>query len=330
MAIPYTQTTMANVRAVDGTYISYPFLEDGDTSTKVYNMICTQRESDYSASQIDLDDPMTNATTAGVIELPFTGDSSAYFVGDTGHSSIGGGMIQFTRTFSNIPQTITTPSGSAFVTFPGIWKERTAGTTLTINGVTMTAGARGVTISTQAVHGLSIYDNVNISLNYKVGIDPFIYSVSGDFRVLGIQSTQSFRVDIGHYWDSQVTLVLDGGTAIEGQPYREQISKNVSTLTRYDYILPGTSPGVSDILDVNVPPAFSVITRDAGTISDRVSDGETFTPTGGTEQTYSTTMPSATDYLDMIKDEKNIIIEASLSEWAGNILVMKTKTCKTK
>ena len=75
MSIPYTQASMANVRAVEGTFISYPFLDDGDTTTKVYNMVCTQRASDYNAAQIALDDPMTNATTAGVIELPFTGDS---------------------------------------------------------------------------------------------------------------------------------------------------------------------------------------------------------------------------------------------------------------
>jgi len=32
----------------------------------------------------------------------------------------------------------------------------------------------------------------------------------------------------------------------------------------------------------------------------------------------------------MIKDEAQIVIESSLAEWAGNILVMKTKTCKAR
>ena len=329
MSIPYTQASMANVRAVDGTYISYPFLEDGDTSTKVYNMICTQRESDYNAAQIDLDDPMTNATTAGVIELPFTGDSSAYFVGDTAHSSIGGGMLQFTRTFANIPQTTTTASGSAFVTFPGIWKERTAGTTLTVTAISMTSGTKGVTITT-AAHGLAVGDNINATLDYTVDSDPFIHSISGDFRVLAVPTTTTTTIDIGHYWDSQVTLTLDSGSIVEGQPFREQLVKNVSTLTRYDYVLPGVTPGISDVLDVNLPPAFAVITRAYGTISERVSDGDVFTPPVGIETGYSITMPNATEYLDMIAESKNIVIESSLAEWAGNILVMKTKTCKAR
>ena len=315
---------MANVRAVDGTYISYPFLEDGDTSTKVYNMICTQRESDYSASQIDLDDPMTNATTAGVIELPFTGDSSAYFVGDTAHSSIGGGMLQFTRTFANIPQTITTASGSAFVTFPGILADRTVGSSLDITAVSMTSGTKGITITT-ATHGLSVDDNINVTLEYTVGADPFIHSVHGEFRVLAVPTTTTVRIDVGHYWDSQVTIGGVSGKIIEGDMKREQVSKNVSTLTRYDYILPGVTPAISSVLDINLPPAFSVIRLSSGSVVDQVADGGTV---GGA--TSFPTYPGAAQYVDMINDEVNIIIESSLGEWAGNILVMKTKTCKAR
>lgn len=325
MSIPYTQASMANVRAVDGTFISYPFLDDGDTSTKVYNMVCTQRASDYDAAQIDLDDPMTNATTAGVIELPFTGDSSAYFVGDTGHDSIGGGMLQFTRTFSNIPQTTTTVSGSAFVTFPGVLVSRTASGIFTITAASMTAGTRGVSITTGADHGLSADDNINITLEYTVDSDPFIHSVSGDFKVISVPTLRTIIVDIGHYWSSQVTIGNVDGRLVEGNKKRQPVSKNVSTMTRYDYILPGVTPGITTAFDVEMPPAFSVIIIADGSVTDTVTDGGTY---GGLA--YLTTMPNHTEYIDMINDGANIIIESSLSEWAGNILVMKTKTCKAK
>lgn len=321
MSIPYIQASMANVRAVDGTYISYPFLEDGDTSTKVYNMVCTQRASDYDAAQIALDDTMSNAASAGVIDLPFTADSSAYFVGDTGHDPIGGGMLQFTRTFSNIPETITTASGSAVVTFPGVFGGRTASALLTVTGLSMTAGTRGVKITTGSNHGLVANDNIDLNLSYQVGSDPFIHSIRGDFRVLSTVGLDAIIVDIGHYWSGQVSLTLDSGELIEGDMSRESVSKNVSTSTRYDYILPGVTPGISSELDINMPPAFSVITRQSGESTSKTSDGLAIVPI---------TMPTTTEYLDMIENDKNIVIESSLSEWAGNILIMKTKTCKAR
>ena len=319
-SIPYIQASMANVRAVDGTYISYPFLEDGDTSTKVYNMVCTQRASDYDAAQIALDDTMSSAASAGVIDLPFAADSSAYFVGDTGHDPIGGGMLQFTRTFSNIPETTTTPSGSAIVTFPGVFNTRTVGSLKVITGLSMSTGTRGVIITTGTNHGLVANNNIDLTLSYRVGSDPFTHSIRGDFRVLSTVGLDAIIVDIGHYWGGQVNLALDSGRLVLGNLSRESVSKNVSTSTRYDYILPGVTPGISSGLDINMPPAFSVIARISGESTSKTSNGGL----------VGVTMPTATEYLDMIENDKNIVIESSLSEWAGNILVMKTKTCKAR
>ena len=316
---------MANVRAVDGTYISYPFLEDGDTSTKVYNMVCTQRASDYDAAQIALDYPMTNATTAGVINLPFDSDSSAYFVGDTGHTPIGGGMLQFTRTFANIPQSITTPSGSAFVTFPGIgYTFGGSLTTADMSSISMTSGTRGISITTSAVHGLSVDDFAIITMDYTEGSDPFIHSVSGTFRVLSVASTTVFRVDVGHYWPSQVTLTLGSGRVYrDSLSQRTPINKNVSTMTRFDYFLPGVTPGISDVLDVVISPAFVATNQFTGEIAATVGDG-------AAAAQFPKTVPSSDEYIDMITEGQNIVIESSLAEWAGNILVMKTKTCKAQ
>ena len=440
MAIPYTQTTMANVRAVDGTYISYPFLEDGDTSTKVYNMICTQRESDYSTSQIDLDDPMTNATTAGVIELPFPSDSSAYFVGDTGHSSIGGGMLQFTRTFSNIPQTTTTPSSSSFVTFPGIgdgnmgitalsmtlgtdgifittatphsfsvddrayftnvsytydngtdpsetnsfgdpddpgytstvtvggsvfvysevlevvsttkfrinppdlaaWTETATLTPLTgeiwnrekveltIDSIAMNTGGAGINITTTTAHSLSVGEYVNIVMRFTVGSDPFMNSVSGRFEILSLDGTDGFIVDVGMYWNTTETLTVQTGRRIiDVGNLRNPLSLNVVTTTRYNYILPGVTSGISDSTDIAVPPVFQVVDQNTGAVMDTTQDSKVTSSNNGYFFTYPT-IPSSTEYTSMMTDKANIVIESSLSTWAGNILVLKTKTCQAK
>ena len=316
MAIPYIQPTMASVRAVDGTFISYPFVEDGDTTTKVYNMVCTQQATDYSASQVALDATMSSAAAAGVLVLPFTADSDAYFVGDTGHAPIGGGMISFTRTFANIPQSTTVASGSAFVTFPGIAATVVPAAAIAVNSVAMTSGTRGVTLTTGTAHGLSAGSRIYLSMDYTVGSDAFIHHIAGQFFVIDAPTTTTFRVDIGHYWSSQVTLSLNDALLRQVNVTRPPTSQNVSTETRYDYILPGTTPGISSALDIEVPPSFYAISSTSGEPVDTL--------------TQTTTVPTYLVYNDMVEDGNNIVIESSLAEWAGNILVMKTKTCKAK
>ena len=327
MAIPYTQASMALVRAVDGTFISYPFISDGDATTKVYNLVCTQRASDYNAAQIALDDNMSSAVNAGVIDLPSGwADSNAYFVGDTGHAPIAGGMISFTRTFANIPKSSTVASGSAFVTFPGITATSTPEDGKNINSISMTPNVRGITINTNVSHLVVANDTVYLKLDYNVGADSFLHSVSGKFQVLETYGSNAFRVDIGHYWNEQVTLLIDNGFFFQTPLTRLPNIINVSTQTRYDYMLPGVTPSVFDVLDINVPPAFEVVNEDTGIITDTAFD--TFTAPGPI--TVIGTKPNATEYVAMRNNDANIIIESSLTEWAGNILVMKTKTCKAR
>ena len=82
---------------------------------------------------------------------------------------------------------------------------------------------------------------------------------------------------------------------------------------------------INDPVDVVVPPPFSAVTISTGKATNLVSNGDII----NTIEVLKT-IPSADEYLDMISDEKNIVVDASLSVWAGNILVMKTKTCKAR
>jgi len=314
---------MALVRAVDGTYISYPFISDGDTTTKIYNLVCTQRASDYNAAQIALDDNMSSAANAGVIDLPSGwADSNAYFVGDTGHAPIAGGMISFTRTFANIPQSITISSGSAFVTFPGIVGYGAIGSSLNVSTAGMTAGTRGLLLTTTSEHGLTTNDTVYLSMDYTVGSDPFIHQVMGQFLAYSVPSTTSLIVDIGQNWNDTVFINASNIKLRKNDLVRDPISYNVSTQTRYDYILPGVTSWANDVLDIQVTSPFYAVTAD-GEPTDSVND------TIPSPLTLPT-VPDATTYVNMIKNEHHLVIESSLSEWAGNILVQKTKTCKAR
>lgn len=422
MSIPYLQSTLADVRAVEGTYIQYPFLADGDTDTKVYVMQCSQLESDYNSSQISLDATMSSASAAGVITLPFDADNEAYYVGDTGHSPISGGMISFTRTFSNIPKSITNASGSQFVSFPGIDRgslgleavtnlanvsgivyetvvnhglvagdqvqilslyakgfdsngtlvdtlgsfgdnseEYTVqevvstdkiriGTdvlsqTLTwevysgtikrvdfpelpeITQISMTNGTPGITLSFATAHGISSGIDIDLILSFTIGSENFIHTYSGSYLVLSTTST-SLLVDVGHVFSSQVSLTFVTGVAKMLDFSRLPISSNVATQTRYDYILPGVTSGISSALDVVIPKTFQVRAR-AGSSNDTVMDSK-WEQYGLTIRVYFPTYPTRSQYIEMINDKHHIVIESSLQQWAGNILVMQTKTCKAQ
>jgi hypothetical protein len=426
----YQDATMAQVRAVDGTYISYPFLDDGDTQTKVYNMVCTQLATDYNAAQVALDTPMSSAAAAGVIALPFPADSTAYFVGDTGHTPAGGGMISFTRTFANIPQPITVPSGSQFVTFPGYTESG-----ITIDDVYTEVGVTGIFITTSSAHGLSVeepaylrrvqftgtgisekfafppisdYENedfypyavlevvdtttfridpqdtgynaptpgadltivsgdfqkssVNgniisitanplgaglmlttdtphlagqgeqlaINLQYKLGTSDETYSVNGFYELVSVPSSTTFTIDVGKTFTAGQIITLQTGATFDyvGKS-RSSVSFNVNTDTSYDYILPGVTQGYATASDVNIPQSFNVYKNSGGEITDTCADNSV-TEFPNLILIQFKTIPTATQYTRMVSNGANIVIESSLSEWAGNILVLKTKTCKAR
>jgi len=325
MSIPYIQSTMASVRAEDGTFISYPFIDDGDTSTKVYNMVCSQLASDYEANQVELDTPMSSAASAGVIELPFPADNAAFFVGDTGHASKTGGMLSFTRTFANVPKSTTIASGSDNYRFTGIYVPRSVGVEKVVASVSMTSGVKGVTLTTSLPHNLVAGDNINISIDYKVLPSQFTHSAVGNFEVLDTPTNNTCIIDIGHYWPEQVTLKLVGlGQLFEGDNLRQSLNRVVSTQTRYDYILPGVTPGISTPYDIEVPPSFAVVNILTGEEQDQASDVSV------EDDLVGITIPGAAEYLEMIENGTYIIMDSSLAKWAGNILVMKTKTCKAR
>ena len=323
MSIPYTQATMAQVRCVDETYVSHPFLERGDTDTKVYNMLCTQRASDYDAAQLALDAPMTNAAAAGVISLP-TGwaDSTAYFVGDTGHDPIEGGMIEFSRTFANIPKDSRISRGSYGYTFPGLnsFTDSTAQTS-TISAVSMALGTLGIRIITDDIMTLAVGDKLDLSLKYNDAGDDFVNVIYGEVFVTSVMNTNTFNVDIGRYFSEQVTLELvSGSVELPITPSRPTLSQQGQLTETVTYILPGVTDSVASGNDIVIPPKFAPLN---------------ITVVAGDDNVYSrvttltdTTWPTASEYLTMVKNGESIIVDSSLQEWRGNILQQTIKTVR--
>ena len=98
-----------------GAWIDYPFRDDGDSETKVYNHKMQVALSSYAP--LNDNDTMTTATNKPV-RSPFDDDSDAYYVGDTPPTSIDGLMVEFVRSFANVPINREDPNGFYAFEFP--------------------------------------------------------------------------------------------------------------------------------------------------------------------------------------------------------------------
>ena len=98
-----------------GASIGYPFRDNGDSSTKVYSYTMQGALSTYAP--LDDNDEMTTAGKMPV-RSPFPDDANAFFVGDTKPTPIDGGLVEYVRTFANIPQSRIDPYGFYAFEFP--------------------------------------------------------------------------------------------------------------------------------------------------------------------------------------------------------------------
>lgn len=321
MSLPYIQSTMANVRAGGDSSITYPFLKEGDAATKVYSMACSQLVDDYSSSQLDMDDPMASAAAAGVIALPFAADPSAYFIGDTGHSASDGGMVNFTRKFANIPAPTAMTTGTQIYSFPG-WSITWGAYALllSITGASHSYPSNIVTLSISGDHSITGGDEVFIHLEYTLTGSSFVHQLSGRFRVISTPSGSTITVDLGLIFLTPKTIAVHSGDIIEiTTSSRPSKSMSSPTITESTYILPGVTTGISSLSDISMPPLFEVFNHQTGTTTNITQD---------VYFTIKSTVPSRTQYLQMINDKANLVVETSITKWMGNIHKQEIKTIR--
>jgi len=193
----------------------------------------------------------------------------------------------------------------------------------------------GIKFTTQRPHTIGVGQQVNIDANFSVGTDTFYHAASGRYTVLSVPSSSTFVVDIGLTLDGGGALNLTSNAQVLIVGYeREQVSLNTPTTTRYDYYLPGVSPGVSSIGDITIQNQFTVVDRGTGKNTDTTTNrfAEITYPGIGSAvvEVIWGTNPNCTNYISMIGTGANLVMSSSLSKWAGNIYVKKTKTCKAQ
>lgn len=290
MSLPTTTLSFAQVRAVSGTHIKYPFIEQGDSATKEYRMVCVLSQSNYNPALISLNATMSSAASAGVIALPFTADASAYFVGDFNHSPRDGGMVEFERVFSNIPASRTgVLTGTTAYTFPGIEADPNDTTLRTASGFSATTTTTTLICS----NTVSVGDSVLCSLSTTSG--GITVSVNGASRI-ALTGTSASQVVVSRL--TATTTFASGSVEEYNLQPRGSAALATGTFTDFTYYLPGVTSDITVPTDVPLSETFRIEGALLG----------------------AGTVPSAVEYDIKVTNGDLLTIDSSITRYAGNII----------
>ncbi len=260
-------------------------------------------EQDYTQRLADF---LTEAVSIGS-EHPTSG--GFYLVEESTPSDMGGGMVRFTRTWSQIPAARTDFESFAF-TFPGL----AAGVLYEVkevSGNTGTTSGGTTTLTTTASHGIAVGDTVRIRYNAFDSVQQYtrttirtaLTGTTGSTLVVD-QIVDTFDAQpLYYFWVQQIEIG------------RDPITETVASQLTYDYFLPGVSPGVNSFNDITL------------VVKEVILDGD-----GLQTDTYTDeTSPSITDYRAIVAAGESIVAEDSVvRRWRGPIVERVTRYVKAK
>ena len=308
MSIPYTSGDFTSARANGESWIEYPFIEQGDNTTKVYHLVCEVNEADYAP--IALDTTMANASNADVISLPFTADAAAYHVGDFGKAKIDGGLTRFDRQFANIPQPAVDPAGSEIFTFPGLPSTAGVGSIILINSASVSSGV--ITLNLASAHGMTTGDNFTFYIKGYTTINGRNYYSSYRGNSACITGTAGIIIKLYTYFPSGFTLTY-GYVYPFASRGRQQVSRKSSTQFEYDYFLPGVSAGITTSQEISLPQRFEPY----------------YYTEGNTVQSLnSATTPTNIEYNEIINSDGFLVLDSGVERWKGNIVRRTVKSIR--
>jgi len=303
MSIPYLSTNEFNTaRPNQDSWVEFPFIDKGDSTTKVYHLRCTMLRSEYDPSDVSLNTTMASAANAAVTSLPFTADANAYFVGDFEHSISDGVLITFDRQFANIPLPTIDPAGSEIFTFPGLPYTSGTGNKISINSISSSNNL--LTFNLTSSHGMTNGDNFRYYFRGTVTLYGRIYN--NYFYGNGVceNGTTGSTIKIRTYVPSDFTFT-SGVIYPFASRGRKQVSRRSSTQFEYDYFLPGITAGITKAQDISLPQRFEVY---------RYSEGNTV------ETLSAATTPTLLEYNAIVDSDGFLVLDSGIDRWKGNIL----------
>lgn len=288
MSLPYTSGDFTKPRAGTESWVEYPFIEEGDNATKVYHLVCVVNEANYTP--IALDTTMASATNADVIDLPFAADATAYFVGDYNKTKIEGGLVRFDRQFADIPASRSSIlTGTSAYTFPGVEADKDDTIERTASGFSATS----TTTTLTCTNTVTVGDTVLCSLSTTDGSITVTVNRASRTALAGTTTSQVVVSRLG----ASTTFVSGSVEEFNVQP-RGSTTLATGTFTDFTYYLPGVTSGIAVPTDVPLSETFRIQ-------APLLSPG---------------TVPSATEYDAKVTNGDLLLIESSITRYAGNII----------
>lgn len=312
MSIPFSAGTAFTTATCVNAWIEYPFANNGDSATKVYHH--TMQVERLSYAPLAFNDTMTAADEKPT-RSPFPDDANAYWIEDSTPSDIGGTLVEFRRTFANIPADRFEGNGSYSFTFPG-------NSSLSFKTLATSTGAESATYDSATNEGVMTFNVATADLpnftkgvtilvkNNASGSNQFQVKINGTFTNTTLWNcyiadvsgnTITARVDLDQFngTDFRSSVTITTFTAEFYLWIRTPESKNANSKTKYTYIK------TDDISELTGSNKFEVIDTSPQSIVDTLS---------------ATTSPSQVGYINLIIIGKFIQAEAtSVNRWRGNI-----------
>lgn len=309
MSIPYESSTVLDIPMPnENSKIEYPFVEIGDTTTRIYNIHCVVKDADYQP--LALDTPMTSAALVGtgkLTSLPFTADADAYHVGDFDHDKIDGVFRSFNRRFANIPVGNTQPSGTEIFSFPGLPYYIGSGTTSYISGATVSGSVASLT--TTIAHNLTAGDNFRLQIRWNITFAGRVYRVYQGGNKVALTGTGGTTLKYRGNVNAGATF-NSGRIFPNSSRGRRQLSLAASTQTVREYYLPGVTSGITSSQDIPLNQPFAAYSYNLG------SQVNTLT---------NSTSPNALEYNALVDNDSHLIMQEDIRKWMGNITVLESK-----
>jgi len=234
-------------------------------------------------------------------------DPGFYLIEESTPTDLGGGMVRFTRTYSQIPAARKMYESFAF-TFPGM-ETGTFYTANTVTGNTATTAGGQTTMSISGGAAIATGDSVRIHYNAFDSVQQY------SRYVIRTAISGGGTLVVPQIVDTLDSAPLYFFTAQKIELGREPRTETVSSILTYDYFLPGVSSGVDYVTDIGLVVKDIIIDSD-GVQTDTYTDA---------------TSPAISDYREQVSNGDLLVAEDSVVRiWRGPILERVTRYVKAK
>lgn len=296
MALPYADGSLTTWTAHDAPEIEYPF--EGDTDHYIVRQRFRGFIANYSAPNI-----------SGATHSTYT---SAYCVGDSAITHIGGGVGEVIREYATIPKTRQEAELYPYA-YPGL-EATGVGSAQTPTGAAFTDSNTNITVTAPG-HGYTtsntLFTLLNFHYAYSSGIS-FYWRTTARGKPLATTTNTYVVPNPGFSPSSNYsTYGIEAERVQEGIMARSPATRVAPSYVEYAYFFPGVSPGISDTSDIPYAQPLEFIDSTNGTAVTVLN---------------ATTSPTAQEYSDAISAGQYFVAEPSiLRRYRGNIYERVTR-----